>query len=68
MALSTDKNDLITLILRQKRDLFRINSKISFLVDVDSKDKEMISLKLDKKILENKIAMMERLLEELLKK
>lgn len=62
MALSTDKNDLITLILRQKRDLFRINSKISFLVDVDSKDKEMISLKFDKKILENKIAMLEKLL------
>ena len=62
MALSTDKNDLITLIIKQKRDLYRINSKISFIVDVDSKDKEMTNLKLEKRILENKISMLERLL------
>jgi len=62
MAISTDKNDLIALILRQKTYLFRINSKISFIVSVSSKDKEIISLKLDKKILENKIAMLEKLL------
>ena len=62
MAISTDKNDLIALILRQKTYLFRINSKISFIVSVGSEDKEIISLKLDKKILENKIAMLEKLL------
>ena len=61
MVLSTDKNDLISLILKQKRYLFRINSKISFIVDVGSEDKEIINLKLEKKILENKIAMLERL-------
>lgn len=49
MALSTDKNDLRKMIIKQKENLHRIKSKVN-------------DLKLEERIIENKIAMLERLL------
>ena len=61
MALSTDKNDLLKMINEQEKDLCRINTRIDVMLKVGEK-KTLDDLKLEKKILENKIAMLEKIL------